>query len=195
MNGRFLRREALYYMQKSRCFYCNHKMALYIPRRDEKPSDFMCTEDHLVPQSMGGSDERENVVAACFLCNNIRGSVHWNDFKWFVNKYGRGSKPIVVFMGLDKKGTDYLEHQHRWKELTKPARWVAFRKDEDRIIDYGHTYTPVLSVAPVNFTGRRNFVSASRRVISEIVKEIPYWERNTIWLGYLKKEKAHASPD
>ncbi len=200
MKGRFLRREALYHMQRGRCFYCNCKMALYMPKPGEKASDFMCTEDHLVPQSVGGSDARENLVAACFLCNNIRGAIHWNDFKWFVDKYGRGSKPHVVFMGLDKKGKDYLDNQLRWRELTKPIRWVSFRHSEGKVADYGHTFTPVnpgIKPIVIRVTGRRSFVSASREAISDIVNAFPYWERNSIWLSYLVKEKGkpYASSD
>jgi hypothetical protein len=33
---------------------------------------FACTAEHLVPQSQGGTDDPQNIAAACKLCNNSR---------------------------------------------------------------------------------------------------------------------------
>jgi hypothetical protein len=30
--------------------------------------------DHIIPQSIGGSDERENLAAACYRCNQFKGA-------------------------------------------------------------------------------------------------------------------------
>jgi len=30
--------------------------------------------DHIIPQAKGGSDERENLAAACYRCNEYKGS-------------------------------------------------------------------------------------------------------------------------
>jgi 5-methylcytosine-specific restriction endonuclease McrA len=37
------------------------------------------TRDHIHPQSKGGKDTWTNVIAACFKCNNIKGSMSLNE--------------------------------------------------------------------------------------------------------------------
>jgi len=46
-----------------RCGYCN-----------KKGTDFELTVDHIVPESRGGQYVPENLVAACFSCNQRKGS-------------------------------------------------------------------------------------------------------------------------
>lgn len=80
-----------YNEQRGRCLYCRNPMweeaiepqgiaLIRILRiRVEKSYDclqnlssFACTAEHLLPQSQGGTDEPENIAAACKLCNNGR---------------------------------------------------------------------------------------------------------------------------
>lgn len=44
---------------------------------------YIASADHLVPQSMGGWTDRDNIVASCKQCNEDRGEMH-NKFKWYV---------------------------------------------------------------------------------------------------------------
>lgn len=55
--------------QDGRCKYClcrlNHKTV---------------TRDHVRPRSAGGSDHRNNIVAACESCNRLKGSIPVKQF-------------------------------------------------------------------------------------------------------------------
>jgi hypothetical protein len=50
-----------------RCAYCTGVMSL-----EDGPS--CATRDHLRPKMKEGSDARDNLVAACSACNNVRGA-------------------------------------------------------------------------------------------------------------------------
>lgn len=66
--------------QDWRCYYCDfpmwsedpvkfgreHRIALrHVPR-------FQCTAEHILPRSDGGTDDPNNIVAACAFCNRTR---------------------------------------------------------------------------------------------------------------------------
>jgi hypothetical protein len=53
--------------QNHRCCYCGVKMI------DMRGDRLCATIDHVIPKSLGGSDDWENLVAACDLCNVTRG--------------------------------------------------------------------------------------------------------------------------
>ena len=66
--------------QKGSCFYCgmpmwlknaevfarNHNISLKQTKR------FQCTAEHLIARKDGGTDNPENIVAACNFCNSTR---------------------------------------------------------------------------------------------------------------------------
>ncbi len=54
---------------KKVCYYCGLKMT---PRE--------ITADHRIPLSRDGYDRRKNVVACCFYCNNLKGSMLPDEF-------------------------------------------------------------------------------------------------------------------
>ncbi|QOF69528.1 HNH endonuclease [Aminobacter sp. SR38] len=60
-------RDDAYNRQDGHCWYCGRLMS---------PADGIdssrCTAEHLLPQCEGGKDKRDNVVAACWLCNSRR---------------------------------------------------------------------------------------------------------------------------
>ena len=66
--------------QGGRCFYCDLPMwdeALdpSLPlacRSAELPKILRCTAEHLHPRSEGGANTSDNIVAACWYCNNTR---------------------------------------------------------------------------------------------------------------------------
>lgn len=73
--------------QNHRCCYCGHRMVEI--KKQEKiivPRNAM-TREHVVPKSYGGIGQ-ENLVAACRLCNEMRGNMDAVAFynlqqKWF----------------------------------------------------------------------------------------------------------------
>jgi len=66
--------------QKGRCFYCS--MPMWLGNPEEYASNFeisvrqarrfQCTAEHLIARQDGGTDDRENIVAACYFCNSTR---------------------------------------------------------------------------------------------------------------------------
>ncbi len=73
-------RRSAYLRQFGRCFYCERPMwtrqaedfarRLRISLRQARW--FECTAEHLTPRSEGGSAKRENIAAACRMCNRQR---------------------------------------------------------------------------------------------------------------------------
>ncbi|MNU37758.1 HNH endonuclease [compost metagenome] len=61
-----------------------------------KDADFCChycaqaasTVDHVIPQAHGGGDSRSNLVAACFPCNNERGTFPYEIWRRFIRRFG-----------------------------------------------------------------------------------------------------------
>lgn len=65
-------REHLWGKQGGRCYYCPCRMTM--PRSGPgslRPSD--ATMDHMRPRSAGGRDTPDNLVLACYACNQAKG--------------------------------------------------------------------------------------------------------------------------
>ena len=66
--------------QKGRCFYCRKPMWLGGAEEFAKSHNislkqakrFQCTAEHLIARQDGGTDDSENIVAACYFCNSTR---------------------------------------------------------------------------------------------------------------------------
>ena len=58
----------LYNEQSGFCAYCFNKMTMKPNKKNT------CTRDHVKPRSDGGGNGAENLVGACSLCNNEKGS-------------------------------------------------------------------------------------------------------------------------
>jgi len=66
--------------QKGRCYYCDVPMWYEkLPEfagnygiRESQAKRFQCTAEHLLARQDGGTDERKNIVAACYFCNSTR---------------------------------------------------------------------------------------------------------------------------
>ena len=54
--------------QKSRCCYCERPFG-------KKGSPREATIEHIIPQCLGGTDNRGNLAAACITCNRMRGKL------------------------------------------------------------------------------------------------------------------------
>jgi 5-methylcytosine-specific restriction endonuclease McrA len=50
------------------CFYCGDELA--------------DTVDHMLPVSVGGTDDRANLVSACWPCNELKGTADVLTFRW-----------------------------------------------------------------------------------------------------------------
>jgi hypothetical protein len=66
--------------QEGRCYYCHAPMWLgkheeYIAKygiKESQAKHYQCTAEHLIARQDGGTDDRENIVAACYFCNSTR---------------------------------------------------------------------------------------------------------------------------
>jgi hypothetical protein len=66
--------------QHGRCYYCGAPM--WIEKKGEFSAKYRvskklakrlrCTAEHLIARQDGGTDDRENIVAACYFCNSTR---------------------------------------------------------------------------------------------------------------------------
>jgi hypothetical protein len=68
--------------QDNRCFYCDRAMS-----RDARRPDH-ATRDHKRPTSRGGRSAAENVAAACFRCNQLKGDLTAAEFRAQVARDG-----------------------------------------------------------------------------------------------------------
>lgn len=87
-------REAAYRAQGGRCFYCRCPMWQNQAERDQlvranhltsnQARRLRCTAEHLVAKRDGGPNGRDNIVAACWLCNQRRhrrkNPLTWQEF-------------------------------------------------------------------------------------------------------------------
>lgn len=98
------RRKILFNRQKGECHWCGQAMTRDTVNYDGVPPDHtMCTIDHIVPRSMGGSNRWENIVAACWLCNNLRSS----------------TDPVTTVEILPNRRRKYLAKWEKEKEKEK----------------------------------------------------------------------------
>ena len=56
--------------QKNKCCYCEVTMTSHNSKLKTH-----CTAEHVIPQSLGGTDDFHNIVAACLECNGLRGNL------------------------------------------------------------------------------------------------------------------------
>lgn len=58
--------------QYLRCHWCNRLCEI---NRTSWQFSFSFTVDHVIPRSRGGADNSDNIVGACFRCNNVRDQI------------------------------------------------------------------------------------------------------------------------
>jgi CRISPR/Cas system Type II protein with McrA/HNH and RuvC-like nuclease domain len=66
----------LMHRQGGRCYYCNDPISSEKNMRHPQRA----TIDHRVPRSLGGTNERINLVAACNACNGRKGDMTATQF-------------------------------------------------------------------------------------------------------------------
>ena len=90
IRSRRTRLEALFHAHNGRCFYCDRLTRL--PQSGETASGALsATIDHIVPRCHGGTHYWNNLVLACFHCNNRRGSQSAE--AWLRLVYEKGPTP------------------------------------------------------------------------------------------------------
>lgn len=79
---------------------------------------YIASADHLVPQSMGGWTDRDNIVASCKQCNEDRGEMH-NRVKWYVID-ATGFEPWRVG-AVQERTRKALARKHQRRAATAPV--------------------------------------------------------------------------
>jgi 5-methylcytosine-specific restriction endonuclease McrA len=102
-------REAALKKQDGRCKYClcklNHKSV---------------TRDHVRPRSAGGSDQRNNIVAACSPCNRLKGSIDVKRFMRLISSPQPGEPLAYRLVWMDRRINAALMRME--KNITRIAR-------------------------------------------------------------------------
>lgn len=62
-------RQIAFKCQDGKCYYCGLRMWLH---GATGPTQLLCTAEHLIARSDGGSEALSNIVAACRHCNHTR---------------------------------------------------------------------------------------------------------------------------
>lgn len=76
----------LFNRQKGLCIFCGCQTWLSVPevKKQKPPKGLkmkdMATADHIIPQSLGGTDKLSNLAMACSLCNNDRQTTPFEEF-------------------------------------------------------------------------------------------------------------------
>lgn len=68
------RQKELLQEQENRCFWCCQEFGTIVERKG-KYKTLMPVWDHLIPIATGGSSKDNNFVAACQICNGIKGAM------------------------------------------------------------------------------------------------------------------------
>lgn len=71
-----------------RCLYCKCPL-----------SCLTATADHLWPRALRGGDSKDNIAAACFSCNQAKGSLpHVQFFKLIKRDFPRGAPMKIILV-------------------------------------------------------------------------------------------------
>ena len=79
------KRLAIYIRDGLECVYCGSNV-----------EDTKLTLDHLIPYSMGGSNDQTNLVTCCHRCNSSRGTRDWRLFAESVAQYRNTSPSTII---------------------------------------------------------------------------------------------------
>lgn len=94
--------------QNHRCCYCGNPMVEI--KKQEKivvPRNAM-TKEHVIPKSYGGPTEKENLVAACQQCNEMRGNMDAVAFYNLIQKWFRRDETL----------------RSRWHSISRQERYA-----------------------------------------------------------------------
>ena len=94
--------------QNWKCCFCGCYMTEIAGKKNS------VTVEHVVPKSMGGTDDVENLAASCYRCNNNRGTKDANEFCPSKVDADEKSKALVR---LEAKVRKYLKKAERLAEV------------------------------------------------------------------------------
>lgn len=102
-------RRGVLHRDNFKCAYCGRKAT---------------TIDHVTPKALGGIDSYENCVAACFKCNNTKGSKTLAEIGWTLKFVPKAPSHYVGF--LNNKRCPDNTHREIWTPFVEP--WMPKKK-------------------------------------------------------------------
>ena len=93
--------------QNWKCCFCGCYMTEIHSKKNS------VTVEHVIPKSMGGTDDVENLAASCYRCNNNRGTKDANEF--YPSKVGADEKSKARIR-LEAKVRKYVKKAHKLAE-------------------------------------------------------------------------------
>ena len=115
----FGKRKAVLDKYNGLCGYCGVRLATY-PQEDQMPEQFCI--DHILPRTKGGTNDIDNLMPACRLCNSKKGKKTLEEFRYrtaWLGKYGVIFTPhqieVLKYMdfelpALEKEYTFFFEN-------------------------------------------------------------------------------------
>ena len=69
--------------QDGKCFFCDKPMHMHGSKHSKRKGklDSMCTRERIIPGARGGTYAYDNLVGACYECNNLRATIPFNVFR------------------------------------------------------------------------------------------------------------------
>lgn len=141
--------------QNGECFYCKRRML--IDPIDKANLGLMCTIDHVVPRSKGGSNCRDNLVAACHQCNTARGSLPHDIFARYVRRFGPPSQVALgktrrrIMAAREKMRANGLD-EYRINDIMRVKLEEAFRVRSSAWIEHQTSNLVVAGSTPAALT-------------------------------------------
>lgn len=105
---RMAKLEPLLHRTQSRCVWCRKKLSL-----QHADTSF----EHLIPQSKGGGDSPDNLLAACRPCNSARGNMP--PALWVQRCVEAGKQPLIRIVGqhLQKLENSRRKRESKWAKV------------------------------------------------------------------------------
>lgn len=111
------------------CHYCQKMTFLPAQVHDSQNKHNLATLDHIIVRARGGTDDLENLVLACYECNQYRGVMNYEDFVAIRNNSDEWQKICkiqckeeqkrLMVEDLNKKRAAGLEKHQRDKMLAQ----------------------------------------------------------------------------
>jgi hypothetical protein len=137
--------------QMGLCFYCS------ISLRDER-GRWRGTRDHLTPIAKGGTDNIDNIVAACWPCNKRKGNRTLGEYRVYVDRQcGRITEESAV-----PASTVFVISTEEWPrvEILNPQLQEPFLKL------LAQQEAAALAFKGINVTERRRQIQAQKVEVS-----------------------------
>ena len=130
------------------CFWCNEPTPLWWEITTEEfallGKKRMATREHLIPQSAGGKHDIDNIVCACHDCNNLRGTIPINQFKWVAanpERFGRWKSLRARRVQGAKEAKQQRRREHEQRVADAKARKAEkAKKKQARIEEAEYNY-------------------------------------------------------